>query len=484
MRIKLAKYLSLLTVLMLIFSVVPVWAADQTGQPERAYQVDFKVLKDGTDQVSEADKYTQKPAKITVEDGVGYAQVTLLNSSWIVDFEVEQSGALQAATVIEEDAESDTRTIKFPLDNIREKIDAKFVVEVAAYNYKSEHLVQLLFDTTGMPGGSQPQPADEGEALEETEEAGATNDSEQAAPTDPSNEVQLAVHKDGTDEPSSLGNYMSKTGQLHERDGAYLLSFTLTSSSLVTAFQYESGESYADAIVLSEDKEADTRSLGIVVTDPSKKQNVALEVQAGPRGVMKHAAQIVIGAPGSNGTPQVSLSDIDKHWAKSSIEAAVARGIVSGYDDQTFRPDNSINRAQLAVILANALKLNKSADNSTLADEASVPAYAAASVAQVHAAGLMSGYEDGTFRPNASLNRAQLAVIIANVKGLALTEGAAPTFSDADSIPVWAQPAVAAATDAGLISGRSNGSFAPADAATRAEVVTVIMKLIAEAAAQ
>lgn|GEM_PF-2204557 len=478
MRKKLAGLISLLTALMMVFSVVPALAAEGAEQPERSYQVEFKVLKDGTDEVSAADQYVQKPAKVTVEDGVGYAEVTLLKSAWITAFEVEQDGKMQAAPVIGQDEAADTRTVKFRVDNIREKINARFIVEVPAMNYKGEHSTQLLFDTSGMPGA--PTPADQAGGTEQTgqtDPTGETNEGVQGA-----GEVQLAVLKDGTDEPSSLGNYMSKTGQLHERDGAYFLSFTLSSSSLITSFQYEGGEDWVDAVVLGEDKEADSRTIGIVVTDPAQKQNVALEVNAGPRGVMKHKAQIVIQAAASEGSEegqQPAFRDVQNHWAKAAIEEAVALGFVKGYEDHTFQPDGKVTRAQLAVILAGALKWGQAADVSDAPDQAEIPGYAVEAVAQARAAGLLVGDDNGAFRPNANLTRAELAVIVARAAGLEVSAGAVPSFQDADSIPAWAQPSVAAAVEAGLMTGRGNGLFAPADATTRAEAVTLVLKLLA-----
>lgn len=483
MRMKLASLISLLTALMLVLSVVPALAAEDAGQPERAYEVDFKVLKDGTDEVSTADQYVQKPAKVTVEDGVGYAEVTLLKSGWIVAFEVEQDGKLQAASVIGQDEDADTRTVKFRVDDIRAKINARFVVEVPAMNYKGEHSAQLLFDTSGMPGA--PAPAEETEEADQTDETNETNETNEAVQSPA--EVQLSVLKDGTDEPSSLGNYMSKTGQLHERDGAYFLTFTLFSSSMIPAFQYEGEEGLADAIVLSEDKEADSRTVGIVVADPAQKQNVALEVNAGPYGVMKHQAQIVIQAAASEGSEdgeQPVFRDVQNHWAKAAIEEAVARGFVKGYEDNTFEPDGTVTRAQLAVMLASALKLDQAADVSDAPDQAAIPSYAVDAVAQVRAAGLLVGDDNGAFRPNASLTRAELAVIIAKAAGLEVVAGAVPSFEDAASIPAWAQPSVAAAVEAGLMTGRGNNLFAPAGATTRAEAATLLVKVLAGAVAK
>ncbi|MFB9278444.1 NEAT domain-containing protein [Cohnella cellulosilytica] len=455
------KWISLTVALLLLLSATPVLAAEGTegNAPERSYEVSFKVLKDGTDEVSAADEYVQKPAKVTVEGGVGYAEVTLLKSAWISAFEVEQDGKLTAAPVIGSDEKADTRVVKFPVGDIREKLNVRIAVEVPAMNYQGDYKVQLAFDTAGMPGA----PAEQG-------------DTEPAAPGNDGREAAFAVLKDGTDEPSSLGNYTSKTGRLYERDGASYFSFTLLSSSLIPSFQYEANGEYVDATVVSEDKDADSRVVEIAVADAAKKLNVALEVNAGPYGIMQHKAQILIAAEEEQA--ESSFADIENHWAKAAIEQTVSLGIVKGIGDNTFNPNGKVTRAQLAVILTSALKLNSEAEALSFADQAEIPGYAAAAIAQVQAAGLLVGYSDDTFRPNTPVNRAQLAVIIARIAHLELAEDAAPTFGDAQDIPAWAKSSVAAAVEAGLISGRGNNAFAPAADTTRAEAVSLVLKVL------
>jgi len=461
LKMKTGKWVSLLVAMMLLLSAAPALAADSAGggAPERSYEVAFKVLKDGTDEVSAADEYVHKPAKVMVENGVGYAELTLLKSSWISAFEVEQDGKLTAASVVSSDEKADTRTVKFPVGDIRNKINARIAVEVPAMNYKGDYKVQLAFDTTGMPGApAKPEGAETGE----TGSAGY--------------EAPLSVLKDGTDEPSSLGNYTSKTGRLYERDGSYYFSFTLLSSNLIPSFQYEADGKFVDATVVSEDKEANSRVVEIAVADVQGKTNVALEVNAGPHGIMKHKAQIVIQASGEK--VESVFEDIENHWAKAAIEQAVSLGIVKGDGNKTFNPDGKITRAQFAVILTNALKLNREAEAPAFADQAEIPGYAAAAIAQVQLAGLLVGYSDDTFRPNTVVSRAQLAVIVARIADLELAKDTVPTFNDAQDIPVWAQPSVAAAVEAGLISGRGNNAFAPADNTTRAEAVAVVLKVL------
>jgi hypothetical protein len=90
----------------------------------------------------------------------------------------------------------------------------------------------------------------------------------------------------------------------------------------------------------------------------------------------------------------------------------------------------------------------------------------------------VNGYEDGTFRPAASISRAELAVMIARAAGFSQAEAAAASFADEETIPVWAQAAAAAIRQAGIVEGRGGNLFAPNDTATRAEAVTVVMKLL------
>lgn len=489
-----------LLTLMLVLTAVPAFAEEAAADTSvRSYEVDFKVLKAETDEKSAADEYVQKPAKITVEDGVGFAEITLLKSSWITAFEIEQEGELQAADVVSEDASADTRTVKFALSDIREKLTARIAVEVAAMNYQGDYTVQLQFDTSGMPGRpEQPSAVATNEEAEAEEPAvdndtTATNEEEAAQPVVGPGEVGLSVLKDGTEEPSSLANYMSKTGQLYEREGVLYLIFTLQGSSMIPTFQYEVNGELTDAIVYSEDEEADSRTLAIPVADVSEKLTVALEVNAGPRGVMQHQAQILIQAlatdteesaeePTEAGTEEApAFADTVGHWAQAAIEQAAARGIVAGQADDVFNPNGKVTRAQFAVILTKALGLNREVEVKSFADQADIPAYAAEAVAQVQAAGLLGGYEDETFRPNEAVSRAQLAAIIVRTAKLNVVSNAdtATAFRDGASIPVWAQPSVAAAVEAGLLAGREDGTFGPLEEATRAEVVTLVLKVLA-----
>jgi len=179
-------------------------------------------------------------------------------------------------------------------------------------------------------------------------------------------------------------------------------------------------------------------------------------------------------------TAQTKLvfSDVENHWAKASIVRAINLGIVNGYSDGSFRPNETVTRSEFAVMISRALKLGGEAAASELKDYATIPSWAQAHVARVIAKGIIQGYSDATFRPNEQLTRAQLGVMVARAASLALDEEATFSFADAPQIPAWAQKEVAAAVKAGLIKGKEDNRFDPNGTATRAEALTIIIRLL------
>ncbi|MDG0792386.1 S-layer homology domain-containing protein [Cohnella ginsengisoli] len=96
-------------------------------------------------------------------------------------------------------------------------------------------------------------------------------------------------------------------------------------------------------------------------------------------------------------------------------------------------------------------------------------------------AGILTGYDDGTFRADRQIARAEMAAMLARAAGLKPEqeqESALPAFADRDQIPNWARASVAAAVEAGIVRGKTGNRFAPADVAKRAEAVAAIMNLL------
>ncbi|ACS99750.1 asparaginase domain-containing protein [Paenibacillus sp. JDR-2] len=172
------------------------------------------------------------------------------------------------------------------------------------------------------------------------------------------------------------------------------------------------------------------------------------------------------------------FSDIAGHWAAASIRSAVSAGIVNGYNDGTFKPELTVTREEFIAMLMRALKPAEPGADLTFKDHASIGAWAKAAVAQAVSAGITGGYPDGTFKPGNKISRAEMVVMIAKALKLTIAEEAVTSFSDNADIPAWARGAVKAVADKGIIQGRLNNRFVPAGTATRAEAITVIMKLL------
>ncbi|MCG7406137.1 S-layer homology domain-containing protein [Paenibacillus sp. ACRRX] len=180
-----------------------------------------------------------------------------------------------------------------------------------------------------------------------------------------------------------------------------------------------------------------------------------------------------------NGKPSPSLSDVSGHWAENAIRESVNRGFITGYADGTFKPNKQVSRAELVAMLTRALQRSGDGAARTFADQDQIQQWAVQAIRQGVEAGWVTGYSNNTFQPNRALTRTELAVIIVRTAGLEPKSQAKLNFADVKQIPAWAVPYVAAAAEAGYIKGISGNRFAPNAHATRAEAVSMIVSLLA-----
>ena len=163
-------------------------------------------------------------------------------------------------------------------------------------------------------------------------------------------------------------------------------------------------------------------------------------------------------------------TDISGHWAEKVITQWQEKGLISGYEEGTFKPDNSVTRAEFVIMLNKALGFTQKG-NVTFSD-VSANAWYYDAVAIAVEAGYCAGYEDGTFKPNATITRAEAAVMIAKAKELTANTEAADKFADASRIPAWAKGSIGAVSVAGFMTGRTDGTFDASNTMTRAEAVS------------
>lgn len=174
------------------------------------------------------------------------------------------------------------------------------------------------------------------------------------------------------------------------------------------------------------------------------------------------------------------FSDIANHWSSDFIAAMVKEGVVGGYPDGSFKPNGLVTRAEFSKMIVSALKLDTVAYEENFTD-VKANDWFASFVATMVKNGFVSGYPDGTFKPNGHITRNEMAKILSNVLEVEVTEEEVATildsFSDSSDIPKWARLSVAEVVKAELIVGDTNKKFNPNKTATRAEAVTVVFRL-------
>ncbi|MGR6836824.1 S-layer homology domain-containing protein [Syntrophomonas erecta] len=240
-------------------------------------------------------------------------------------------------------------------------------------------------------------------------------------------------------------------------------------------------------ITLSFDKkayDADKYDISLYWYDKADKQwveldNVKADLEAGTiSGETNHFTMFAVLATLKAGEeeppvpPAVELSDITGHWAEANIKSLVSNGAIAGYPDQTFKPDNTITRAEFATVLVKAFNLEAKAGkvfNDT------VNHWGKDYIATAAAYGIVAGYDANTFGPDDFITREQMALMIVKATGLA-DASEAKVFADSDKVSAWAKQAVAIASSNNIITGYPDNTYKPQGKATRAEAVTVIKK--------
>ncbi|MDY8095083.1 S-layer homology domain-containing protein [Paenibacillus polymyxa] len=141
--------------------------------------------------------------------------------------------------------------------------------------------------------------------------------------------------------------------------------------------------------------------------------------------------------------------------ALQAVQEAVKQGLITGYPDGSFRPDQPLTRKEMAALLANALKLDATEQAVTFKDTQG--SWAASYIEAVRAAGLMTGDESGAFRPNAAVSREELAAILVRaIGGTHVQGGDVQDISDGDQVSSWAKNNVEAALKLGLMDTPDN----------------------------
>ena len=209
----------------------------------------------------------------------------------------------------------------------------------------------------------------------------------------------------------------------------------------------------------------------VTVTDKtgfSASQPYTLTVNPGPT-----AAPV----PGTSSSQGVGFTDIANSWAAPYILKLAKAGVVNGYPDGTFRPEDTVTRAQFAKMLLTAMGVKPEQDSSVLTGYSDYAGYASWELPWLAAAvdhHVLSGYPDGTLRPDATVTWLEAAAMIGRAIG-----GSAPVdFTGATAVPGWARPYVAVdlaqARGQGLLAGGFNLTADSGEPLTRARAAAAV----------
>jgi len=182
----------------------------------------------------------------------------------------------------------------------------------------------------------------------------------------------------------------------------------------------------------------------------------------------------------------VEFADVTSHWAKSSIDDMGSRMIISGVGNNNFEPDRDITRAEFAAIAVRALGLTPGTGDKTFSDVANTDWYCPY-IETAAASGLITGFADDSFAPNDKITREQAMTIIARAMKItkldttltsSQSEALLAGYTDASDANAYAVPGIASCLQTGVVNGRTVTTLCPTGNITRAEVAVIIQRLL------
>ncbi|MBS4749197.1 MULTISPECIES: NEAT domain-containing protein [Bacillus] len=296
-------------ILLVLFSLLtafqlPQGTAQAASLVDGEYTAGFTILKNGSTEASMMDTYTEKPAKLIIENGKTTAYLTLKQSKEITDFKVEQNGSLVTTETVSEDETANTRVIKFDVADVSAKLNGwvKIYWDLGGFIYDEAYDVQIAFDESSLtlvtpakpddsetkpddqngttPGDSETKPDDQsgttpGDSETKPDDQNGTTpvDSTQNQLKDGVYRINYSVLKGDEDEASRMSQYFSHPASLTVKNGTQTVSFTVKDHTSVDSLKIEKNGSYQEVKNVSTDQAKNTRVVSFEVSDLKKAVN-------------------------------------------------------------------------------------------------------------------------------------------------------------------------------------------------------------------
>ena len=174
----------------------------------------------------------------------------------------------------------------------------------------------------------------------------------------------------------------------------------------------------------------------------------------------------------------IAFSDVEGHWAEKSIQKAEEMKVITGYENNRFMPDSYMTRAELVAIINRFLEIQSETDK--YIPDVTRQDWFHSDVRKALSAGIIKGDTNGYVRPNDYVTREEAAVIMCRAF-YSEADGNVDTlsFKDNDSISSWSRADILTFVKNGYITGYPDGELKPKNNITRAEIITILERIIA-----
>ncbi len=172
------------------------------------------------------------------------------------------------------------------------------------------------------------------------------------------------------------------------------------------------------------------------------------------------------------------LAEIQGHWAEKTIHLFVKLHFMKGYEDGKFRADGTITRAEFAELLNRVFDFQPGSGTTSAALSDIGNHWANSSIKKLADAGIITGYKDGTFRPDHTITREEMVIMLSRIINLTDVRKDTTKGNFNDLKDSYAAEEIMAEAQAGVINGKGNGKFDPGGKATRAEALQIILNVL------
>ena len=272
--------------------------------------------------------------------------------------------------------------------------------------------------------------------------------------------------------PVSPSRPAETTAKVEETEGG-----TVTLSSTTA----KAGETVTATLTPDEGMKAD----GLTVTDADGSEVAVTENEDGTYSfVMPAATPVTVKGAFVEDCPADLFPDIDvTEWYHDYADYVIDNGIMNGYEDGTFKPHDVLTRAELATVLWNLSGQKDAGEDVLTFTDVKEGDWFYAAVQWASGEGIVNGYEDGSFKPDQAVTREELAVMLYRYAE-SIGEEADPeytipaTYTDAATIGDWALEAMSWCVQNGIINGRTATTIEPGATAERCEVAAMLTRYL------